>query len=121
MRIGELAAATGASTRSLRYYEQQDLIKAERSPSGQRLFAESTVERVRLIRQLLTAGLGTETIREVLPCVNDPSSRTPWLAERLSTELERIDDQIGCLKVTRKTLAAVIAQYRTSEQGQLGA
>ncbi|MGH3121741.1 MAG: MerR family DNA-binding transcriptional regulator, partial [Streptosporangiaceae bacterium] len=34
MRIGELASKTGASVRSLRYYEQQGLLAAERSPSG---------------------------------------------------------------------------------------
>lgn len=112
MRIGELSAATGASPRSLRYYEQLGLIASERSASGQRHYRADMVERVRLIRQLLAAGLGTEVIGEVLPCVHDPSSRTPWLAERLETELERIDDQMACLAATRKTLAAVIADYR---------
>ncbi|MGY4721708.1 MerR family transcriptional regulator [Naumannella cuiyingiana] len=112
LRIGDLAAATGASARSLRYYEQQELITSERSLGGQRHYDDATVERVRLIRQLLAAGLGTETIREVLPCVHDPAARTPWLAERLAAELDRIDDRIDCLQRTRTTLAAVIKDYR---------
>lgn len=36
MRIGEVAAATGVSVRSLRYYEEQELLEAERSSGGHR-------------------------------------------------------------------------------------
>ena len=34
VRIGELAAQTGASVRALRYYEEQGLLSAERSASA---------------------------------------------------------------------------------------
>ena len=34
MRIGELATTTGVSVRALRYYEEQGLLKAERTASG---------------------------------------------------------------------------------------
>jgi DNA-binding transcriptional MerR regulator len=34
MRIGELADATGVSVRSLRYYGEQGLLAADRTPSG---------------------------------------------------------------------------------------
>ena len=36
MRIGDLSAATGASARSLRYYEEQGLLSSERGAGGQR-------------------------------------------------------------------------------------
>ncbi|AKU15350.1 MerR family transcriptional regulator [Luteipulveratus mongoliensis] len=112
MRIGDLSAATGASPRSLRYYEQQGLMASQRSPSGQRLYADATIERVRLIRNLLGAGLSSDTIREVLPCVADESIRTPWLAERLEAEQSRIEEQMACLSATRDALGAVIERYR---------
>ena len=51
MRIGDLSAATGASARSLRYYEQQGLLASERSSGGQRHYPESAVERVTLISE----------------------------------------------------------------------
>ncbi|NED82406.1 MerR family DNA-binding transcriptional regulator, partial [Streptomyces sp. SID11233] len=34
MKIGELARRTGASVRSLRYYEQQGLLDSTRTPGG---------------------------------------------------------------------------------------
>lgn len=38
MRIGEVAKKAGVSVRALRYYEEQDLLPAERSSGGQRQY-----------------------------------------------------------------------------------
>ena len=118
MRIGELAARTGVSVRSLRYYEQQDLLASERSPSGQRHFPESAVGRVRLIQQLFTAGLPSKSIVDLLPCVVNGRA-TPELLDRLSAERDRIDKQIGELVSTRDRLDTVIsnatANWRTGK------
>jgi DNA-binding transcriptional MerR regulator len=111
MRIGDLAAATGASPRSLRYYEQQGLLASERSAGGQRHYPASAVERVALIRSLLAAGLSSATISDVLPCITSEAIRTPWLADRLRTELSRVEQQISSLHRTREVLADVIEQY----------
>ncbi len=112
MRIGDLAAATGASARSLRYYEQQGLLVSERSSGGQRHYPESAVERVKLIQSLLGAGLSSATIHEVMPCITEEAIRTPWLAERLRTELNRVEEQIGCLHRTRGVLAGLVEEYQ---------
>ena len=114
MRIGDLAAATGVSARSLRYYEEQGLLASERGAGGQRRYPESAVERVGLIRSLLTAGLGSRTIGDVLPCIADESMRTAWLAGRLETELERVDGEIKDLQRTRDILAGLVERYRTA-------
>ncbi len=112
MRIGELAAATGASTRSLRYYEEQGLLVSERSTSGQRHYPYSAVERVDLIRSLLAAGLSSTAIYDVMPCITDVSIRTPDLETRLRAELDRMDQQLQSLSTTRTLLADVVARYR---------
>ncbi|MFC7814087.1 MULTISPECIES: MerR family transcriptional regulator [unclassified Streptomyces] len=107
MRIGELAARTGVSVRALRYYEEQDLLGAERSPSGQRRYPESAVDRVRLIQQLYAAGLSSRTITELLPCVVDGRA-TPGLLERLAAERERVDRRITDLLHARDRLDSVM-------------
>ena len=112
MRIGELAAATGASARSLRYYEEQGLLASVRSAGGQRHYPESAVERVGLIQSLLTAGLNSATILDVLPCITDEAIRTPWLAGRLRTELDRVEAQLDDLRRTRQILAGLVERYR---------
>jgi DNA-binding transcriptional MerR regulator len=112
MKIGDLAAATGASARSLRYYEEQGLLASERTAGGQRVYPDQAVERVALIRSLLAAGLTSGTINDVLPCISDESLRTPWLAARLRTELERVEEQLASLHQTRSILAELVDEYQ---------
>ncbi len=64
MRIGDAAAAAGATPRALRFYEERGLLPAPaRSASGQREYGPRHVSRVRLIRELLGLGLTVEDLR----------------------------------------------------------
>jgi len=119
--IGELAARSGVATSTLRYYEAQGLITAERSSGNQRRFARATLRRVAFIRAAQRIGLSLEEISEVLGKL--PSDRTPTRADwqRLSRswrrhletrlhELEQLRDDLtscigcGCLSLRRCAL-----------------
>ncbi|MEH0401121.1 MerR family transcriptional regulator [[Kitasatospora] papulosa] len=108
MRIGELAARTGVSVRALRYYEEQDLLDAERSPSGQRHYPESAVDQVQLIQQLYAAGLSSRTIVELMPSVVGGRA-TPALLDRLAEERELVERRVTDLVHARARLDSVIA------------
>ena len=56
MRIGELAARAGVSTRALRYYEQQGLLSSTRSAAGQRHYGDNEADRVAYIQALYRGG-----------------------------------------------------------------
>lgn len=112
MRIGEVAARSGVSTRALRYYEEQQLLSSARTAGGQRHYSDGAVERVRLIQQLYAAGLGSRAIVDLLPCVYTGVA-TPDMITRLVTERDRIIQQVQALARTRDRLDAVIA---TAEQ-----
>jgi len=65
--IREIAARSGVSVHTLRYYERVGLVpKVDRSPSGYRLYPEGTVRRVRLVRMLRTLGFGIRELRELV-------------------------------------------------------
>jgi DNA-binding transcriptional MerR regulator len=52
LRIGEVAAHTGVSIDTLRYYERLKLLpRASRSSGGFRLFDSQVIEHVRFIKQ----------------------------------------------------------------------
>ncbi|WP_026932063.1 MerR family transcriptional regulator [Glycomyces tenuis] len=112
MFIGELSRQTGMSTRGLRYYEQQGLLHPLRRSSGYREFNESDVDRVRRIRVLLAAGLNTDLIREVLPCMTgDGAILAPTceeMAQDLVRERERMSRSIEELKAAHAMLEAII-------------
>ncbi|MEU6146954.1 MerR family transcriptional regulator [Streptomyces sp. NPDC047081] len=113
MRIGELARRTGVSERSLRYYETQGLLAAERTPGGHRDYPEAAVDRVIRIQELYAAGLHSGRIAQLLPCMRDadggPSAvATPKLVADLTAERERIDHTIADLVRSRDTLDEVI-------------
>jgi len=113
MKIGELARRTGVSERSLRYYEQQGLLVAARSPGGHRDYPEAAVARVIHIQELFAAGLHSTKIAELLPCMRDadggPSEvATPRLTEQLRQERDRIDRMITDLARSREILDEVI-------------
>ncbi len=122
MRIGELAARTGASVRSLRYYEEQGLLHAERSYSGQRNYDEGAVGRVNLLRQLYGAGLNSTTIAALLPCVDAPSTGlTEESIALMEREHARLGRQIDDLVTTQAQLAYLVDAATTHHHDQLAA
>lgn len=108
MRIGELARRTGVSVRALRYYEQQRLLHAERSPGGQRHYPETAVDRVLLIQRLFGAGLSSRTIGELTSHLADGRA-TPALLDRLLLERENLRRSLTELVRTEQRLGGVIA------------
>ncbi|MFF7312599.1 MerR family transcriptional regulator [Streptomyces sp. NPDC008137] len=111
MRIGEVADQAGVSVRALRYYEEQDLLQSERTAGGQRKYAESAVDRVRLIQQLFAAGLPSRSVKLVVPCV-DAGIVAPGLLDHLEAERARMSERIDDLLAARDRLDAVIANTR---------
>lgn len=119
VRIGELARAAGVSVRSLRYYEEQGLLTSTRSTSGQRLYVEADVDRVRLLQCLYSAGLSSRVIAGMaLPCIDSPSAEhadEAWA--QMQEERQKIDARIGDLLHARDILDQFIAvnrEYRES-------
>ncbi|WP_327152474.1 MerR family transcriptional regulator [Nocardia sp. NBC_01329] len=113
MRIGELAQRTGVSERSLRYYEEQRLLTAERTPGGHRDYPEQAVDQVVQIQELFAAGLCSKKIVQILPCMPDTDGganeyATPELVGELEVERKRIDGMIADLLRSRGVLDEVI-------------
>lgn len=113
MLIGDLAAATGVATRTIRFYEDRGLLPAPvRSAAGYRLYGEGDVARLRFIRAAQAAGLtlaeigGIMVLREegVAPC-----GHTRGLLTRRHHE---IADRIEELKRLKSELARLIEASR---------
>lgn len=106
MRIGELSRATGVSPRSLRYYEQQGLIHSSREQNGYRDYSPMAVDAVLFIQDLFAAGLSSQLLREVMPCVaqGGTESTPTHLLERVEEVRNDLLQQERRLRARRQTL-----------------
>ena len=107
MRIGDIAHRAGVSTRALRYYEEQGLIRSERTASGQRQYDADVIGRVRLIQVFYGAGLPSKAIARILPSV-DSGVTTPETLRVLGVERDRIAAAIGELEQALSQLDMVM-------------
>ncbi len=113
MRIGELARRAGASTRSLRYYEQQGLITARRDTNGYRRYDETDLRVVREIRSLLAAGFTLADARPFVECLRAGHESGDSCPESLAVYRRRIaeiDAEIRTLVRRRAEVAAQLAR-----------
>lgn len=121
LRIQEVAAETGLTTRAIRYYEEVGLLEpAARSDGAYRLYDASDLERLRFIKelrddagfslaqigQLLEDEAARERNRERYRATADPAERRDLVVEAL----ERADRQIETLRAKRDRLDAMIAE-----------
>jgi MerR family transcriptional regulator, redox-sensitive transcriptional activator SoxR len=109
LTIGALSDRTGVAPSALRFYEDEGLIHATRTPGGQRRYHREELRRVSFIRVAQQVGLSLAEISDALASL--PESRTPnkrdW--ERLSASWRpRLDAQIQMLERLRDRLHTCI-------------
>lgn len=105
MQIGELAAQTGTSTKTLRYYEDLGLLqRPARSASGYRVYDNAAVARIAFIRSGQALGLTLAEIRGLLAIRDD--GRTPCSAATalLDDHLAELSKRIRDMQSLRRDL-----------------
>lgn len=109
LSIGHVAARTGLAVSAIRFYEDEGLITARRSPGGKRLFIRSDIRRLSFIMIAQRLGFTLEEIREKLTGL--PLERTPnksdW-SKIAGSFRESLDDRIAMLSRLRDRLDGCI-------------
>ena len=108
MRIGELAAATGTTTKTLRFYEAAGLMPApERTPAGYRVYDARAADRLDFIRRGQSAGLTLAQIRQVLAIRDAGDVPCSHVQQLLAERLADIDHQLAELSELRGMVSAL--------------
>ncbi|WP_310831241.1 MerR family transcriptional regulator [Paenibacillus pedocola] len=116
MKIGELAARTGVSVRSLRYYERQGLLTPLREANGYREYSPLAVETVETIKLYLNLGLSTEEIAGFLHCVlKNKESFCAEVMPLYRSKLKEIERQIIELSQIRLNLQQRMAAMQQEQ------
>jgi DNA-binding transcriptional MerR regulator len=108
--IGEVARATGVTTKTLRYYEDEGLLhEPDRTPGGYRDYPAEVVARVEFIRHAQAAGLALRQIHAVLTIRDGGQAPCMHVAELVADRLADVERRLWELRETR-------AQLRQLEQ-----
>jgi len=94
MTIGELAKRGGVRTSTLRYYEDEGLLRPAARVSGQRRYDESAVEALTVIRFCRGLGFSLDEIRTLLSEPRSTRKRDQWRG-LVDAKLAELDDAIA--------------------------
>ncbi|WP_428956918.1 MerR family transcriptional regulator [Streptomyces sp. cg35] len=93
MQIGEVAARTELSLRTIRHYEETGLvIPSARSQGGFRLYTESDVARLMVIRRMKPLGFTLDEMRDLLDATDRLDSGADLPADERCQLLARIEE-----------------------------
>jgi DNA-binding transcriptional MerR regulator len=91
MQIGEVAARTELSLRTIRHYEETGLVPpSARSQGGFRLYTESDVARLMAIRRMKPLGFTLDQMGDLLDATDRLDSAEPLSAPERDALLERV-------------------------------
>ncbi|MDQ0574317.1 MerR family transcriptional regulator [Agromyces albus] len=113
LTIAQMAAATGVSAHTLRYYERADLIHpVARNSGGQRRYSTADVEWVKFLLRLRETGMPIAQMREYAQLRALGTSTTAARLALLEAHQAALREQIAQLRAHEKALDTKIATYR---------
>jgi DNA-binding transcriptional MerR regulator len=109
---GELAAASGVSTDTLRHYERKGVLpRAPRSANGYRRYPAAALERVRLVRSSLAIGFTLDELARILAERDRGGAPCREVYGLAVGKLTDLDEQIRSLLELRKRLRLVVKDW----------
>jgi Cu(I)-responsive transcriptional regulator len=111
MNIGTIAAKSGVSAKSIRYYESIGLItRASRSAAGYRTFSSADLQALLFIRRARTVGFSIDDIAELLALWRRPERASADVRAIADRHRRAVEAKIAELADLRDTLDAMIAR-----------
>ncbi|MFD9006457.1 MerR family transcriptional regulator [Streptomyces sp. NPDC059582] len=114
MQIGEVAARTELSLRTIRHYEDSGLVMpSARSQGGFRLYTEADVARLMVIRRMKPLGFSLDEMRALL----DATDRLDSGDELSSKDREELLHRVrGCEQAAQQRVGDLRAQLARAEE-----
>jgi DNA-binding transcriptional MerR regulator len=122
MQIGEVAERTSLSLRTIRYYEEVGLVPpSARSQGGFRLYTDSDVERLEVVKRMKPLDFSLDEMRDLLQSLDalDASPATgerAALLDRVAMYRELAEQRIEALRAQLETAESFAADLRVREQ-----
>lgn len=108
LRIGELSKQTGVPHKTIRYYEEIELLpRPQRMANGYRVYSQEDVERLQFIRRARTLGFALDEIAEILAFRERQEPPCSHVLALICHKIDEIENQIRDLTLIRDELKAL--------------
>jgi len=112
LHSGGLAKVTGVSPDTIRHYEKIGVLpKASRTEAGYRLYAESAVERVLVVRRALRIGFTLAELADVLKTRDAGGAPCQRVYKLAKEKLKGVSAEMMALKKTERYLKQVLSDW----------
>lgn len=109
LKIGALAARTGASAPTIRYYEEIGLLPApSRREGGQRTYDQDDVKRLTFIRRCREFGLPIGKVRELVALMHDPGRSCTDVRDLAQEHLLFVRAKLAELRALERSIAGFV-------------
>ena len=110
MNIGDIAKATGISTKMIRYYEETGLIRpATRALSGYRVYSDNEVHALRFISRARDLGFSVDQMADLLALWRDRSRASADVKAIALQHVEALEEKARALQAMSHTLRHLAA------------
>lgn len=111
LSIGQLGERTGTKVTTIRFYEEQGLLRQpSRSTSGRRQYGDSDRQRLAFIRRSRSLGFPIDAVRQLLALSDDVSTSCTAVDAIARAQLVDIDRKLTDLTAMRAELDRIIKQ-----------
>lgn len=108
MNIGEVSERSGLPPKTIRYYEDINLVRPLRSDNGYRSFRESDIHKLAFLGRARALGFSIEDCRTLMDLYEDETRESAQVKAVAKEHLAEIDNKIAQLRSMRETLSDLV-------------
>ncbi len=108
MNIGDAAQASGLKPKTLRYYEDIELVVPARSDNGYRDYSQNNIHQLRFLQRARGLGFPVKDCRALLDLYEDRSRSSADVKAIGRARIDEIDAKLKELGEMRRALATLV-------------
>lgn len=108
MNISSASAQSGLPAKTIRYYEEVDLIRPARDPSGYRQFTQQDLRVLSFLSRVRALGFSIDDCRGLLALWESDSRTCADVRDLAGRHLNQIEEKIRDLTLMRDELAELV-------------
>ena len=105
MNIGRAAELTNLPAKTIRFYEEIELIKPSRASNGYRDYSDDDIHRLKFLQRARSLGFSIDECRTLFSLYEDESRASADVKAIALTKIEAVDAKIRELQSLRDTLS----------------